>query len=175
MPTLRGQLAYVNVDWRLVNQISTVVYVGCVAFVWWFSRRFADDKHWWMAGTACALLVTITFGLHCHQYDVLLAVPAIAVLAKEAYGSKDYVMLCMVNALTFSYLLAPYMAINYYYLHGFKDVPGGPMINPHFALLLGTTICAFLFVRKSALKRRHSLQDAPHPVRNLGSLVQSGI
>jgi hypothetical protein len=146
MPTLRGQLCMLGLNWQMLSAFSVLAYGASLVYLARYAGRFADSNRWWVVGIACSSLADVAFGVHCHQYDVLLLVPAVCILIREAVRAKDRIMLGLVSGLILVYSLPVYVGIQYGFLSWLKLTAGRP--NIFFVLVAVTTIYAFAFARR---------------------------
>lgn len=130
-PTLRGQLLRLlpQSKW-LATAISVAACLAVLTFIWLSGRQYARYKQWLEIGLVIAIPAGLASALHCHDYDLLLLIPAIVAADKLALFRRvpDAARLLTIACSTM--LLLPL----YKYIHYDWLLTGG-LLNPIFGLL----------------------------------------
>lgn len=96
MPTLKGQLYRLPIDHLLSNGLSTLVFTSLFCFLAWFGRKSANVERWSLAGIAVTSFLGWAACPHGHGCDLIILIPAFAILIKQAAAVKNRFMLAIV-------------------------------------------------------------------------------
>ncbi|HEY9789811.1 MAG TPA: glycosyltransferase 87 family protein [Candidatus Obscuribacterales bacterium] len=153
MPTFRGQLCLLNIDWKICNLVSSGAFAVAMTILIWLGMKFKNQNRWWYEGFAISSLISVTFNMHCHLYDVLLLTPALCILIKAAKDAGDRVMLMLSCLVVFMFSIPVFMSlrpVHFFFASG--------QLNPYFVVLLATTAYAVWFVMKAARVERQVVE-----------------
>jgi hypothetical protein len=131
-PTVRGQMLRLFPDSHgLVTGLSLLVSVLTLVAIWYCGRKLARKSDWLNLGIATCMPIGLLTCLHCHDYDLLLLLPAVIASIKTGMA-KDWTKWTQGVALV---ALAPYLLPTYIFIHYDYLLQQG-LINPHFCILL---------------------------------------
>ncbi len=143
MPTLKGQLYRLHVNESFANQISFVFFFLSVLGSYLIARRFREDRRYWKVGATIGSLLGFIFLTHAHGYDLILVIPAVAVIIEQAriHGNRSLLLAAWSTVAAFS--LPLYILIHYVYMVAYDSV-----LNVHFALLAMLTVVAVRYAHQ---------------------------
>ncbi len=162
MPTLKGQLYRLPLGHSLANQIAVVGFILSILLSGFVARRFSDDRKYWRIGATVGALLGFIFLTHAHAYDLILIIPAVAILIGQARRHQNRVVLYSAWTTVVVFSLPFYIPIHYIYLLSF-NAP----VNFHFSLLA--------WLSAVAVRYAHQLGDFPVPraIQAAPALVQA--
>ncbi len=117
-PSVRGQLLRLLPELpRFVSTAGAVLWLSGMGLLFWIGRRFRISSLWLEAGLLSIFPVGLALGLHNHDYDLLLLLPTLAVLAKMKLndGLPEWARLVLMLSGLF-FLLPFYLFVHYSYL-----------------------------------------------------------
>ncbi|HEY9870437.1 MAG TPA: glycosyltransferase family 87 protein [Candidatus Obscuribacterales bacterium] len=134
-PTFRGQLLRIFPYARTaVAMVSFALAVVALAAIFMVGRTRGKTARWLEAGLIAALPLGLITSLHCHDYDLLLLLPTVAALLKQARTTRLPPWLPALSMIC----LLPYLLPVYTIVHN-DYVLAGAVINPLFLSLLTMT------------------------------------
>ncbi len=143
MPTFKGQLYRLELNHSIANQISVVAFFLSVLGSAMLARRFNNDRRFWKIGAAIGMLLGFVFLTHAHGYDLILTIPAVAIIIEQGrkHGNRSLLLAAWSTVAAFS--LPLYILIHYVYM-----VYYGAVLNVHFAFLGLLTVVAVRYAHQ---------------------------
>lgn len=129
-PTVRGQLLRLGCPVQLASGIGSIIMCASIAFALVLGWRLRARCDWFERACIAVVPLMLVTALHCHEYDLLLLVPAVVALLKSDLV-KHIPMPAQIAALV---MLIPLLLPTYLDIH-YKYMLKGGLYNPYFFIL----------------------------------------
>jgi hypothetical protein len=129
-PTVRGQLLRVGCPVELASGIGSIIMCASIAFALALGWKLRARSDWFERACIAVVPLMLVTALHCHEYDLLLLVPAMVALLKSDLAKHIPMPAQIAGFLMLIPLLLPiYLDVHYKYM-----LKGG-LYNPYFFIL----------------------------------------
>ena len=129
-PTVRGQLLRLGCPVEMAGGIGSVIMCASTAFALTLGWRLRSRPDWFERACIAVVPVMLVTALHCHEYDLLLLVPALAALLKSDLVKQIPTPAQIAGLIVLiPFLLPLYLDVHYKYM-----LKGG-LYNPYFFIL----------------------------------------
>lgn len=144
-PTVRGQfLRFFGLQSHLPTIAGIVCLLVFTIFAFLLGRKYKDDPRWLIAAAAGVMPLGLATSMHCHDYDLLLLIPAIVAFARKEFALNKFTGFTLLIAVVL--FLEPFYAqVHYQYL------AEGALINVQFIVFLVAAIACAISVWKDSV------------------------